>query len=550
MSALTQSPAWQALSRHRDAMRDVTMRELFGADPQRFERFSLEVDDLLLDYSKHRARSETMALLFDLARQARVFEWRDRMFSGEKINRTEGRPVLHVALRNRSNRPILVDGKDVMPDVNAVLQQMRTFTEAVRGGGFRGYTGKRIRHVVNIGIGGSDLGPVMASLALKPYWHQDMRAHFVSNVDGTHLAETLREISAEETLFVVESKTFTTQETLMNARSAREWLVAALGSESAVPKHFVAVSTATEEVKKFGIDPRNMFAFWDWVGGRYSVWSAIGLPVALLIGMDRFEEMLSGGHAMDEHFRSAPLEKNAPVILALLGVWYASFFGAETHAILPYDQSMSRFAAYFQQGDMESNGKGVNREGQLIEDYTTGPVVWGEPGTNGQHAFFQLLHQGRRLVPCDFLAPLETHNPLGKHHEVLLANFFAQTEALMRGKTTEEARSELAAQRLSPARIDELAPHKTFPGNRPTTSIVFPKLVPRTLGCLIALYEHKIFVQGIVWEIFSFDQWGVELGKQLAKKIEPELETPGLVTTHDASTNALINRYKQHYGRA
>ncbi|MDP9033592.1 MAG: glucose-6-phosphate isomerase [Myxococcota bacterium] len=549
MSALTESPAWQALSRHHEAMRDVTMRELFAADPERFARFSLEVDDLLLDYSKHRARTETMALLFDLARQARVFEWRDRMFSGEKINRTEGRPVLHVALRNRSNRPILVDGKDVMPEVNAVLRQMRSFTEAVRSGAFRGHTGKRIRHIVNIGIGGSDLGPVMASLALKPYWQPGMRAHFVSNVDGTHLAETLREITAEETLFVVESKTFTTQETLMNARSAREWLVTELGDERAVPKHFVAVSTATEEVKKFGIDPQNMFAFWDWVGGRYSLWSAIGLPLALLIGMDRFEEMLSGGHAMDEHFRSAPLEKNAPVILALLGVWYANFFGAQTHGILPYDQYLSRFAAYFQQGDMESNGKRVNREGQVIEDYTTGPVVWGEPGTNGQHAFFQLLHQGTRLVPCDFLAPLETHNPLGKHHEVLLANFFAQTEALMRGKTTEEARAELTAQGLSPARIHELAPHKTFPGNRPTTSIVFPKLVPRTLGCLVALYEHKIFVQGIVWDIFSYDQWGVELGKQLAKKIEPELEMPGLVTTHDASTNALINRYKRHCQR-
>ncbi len=550
MSALTQSPAWQALARHHDEMRDSTMRELFATDPRRFEQFSLEVDDLLIDYSKHRARLQTMTLLLDLARQARVFEWRDRMFSGEKLNRTEGRAVLHVALRNRSNRPIQVDGKDVMPGVNAVLAQMRTFTDAVRSGAFRGYTGRRITQIVNIGIGGSDLGPVMASLALKPYWQPEMRAHFVSNVDGTHLAETLREVSPEETLFVVASKTFTTQETLLNARSAREWLVGALGSESAVPMHFVAVSTATEEVKKFGIDPKNMFAFWDWVGGRYSVWSAVGLPVALMIGMGRFEEMLAGGHAMDEHFRSAPLEKNAPVILAMLGIWYANFFGAATHAILPYDQYLSRFAAYFQQGDMESNGKRVSREGQFIEDYTTGPIVWGEPGTNGQHAFYQLIHQGTRLVPCDFLAPLETQNPLGDHHQVLLANFFAQTEALMRGKTLEEARSELVARELPPARVEELAPHRTFPGNRPTTSILFPRLTPRTLGSLIALYEHKIFVQGIVWDIFSFDQWGVELGKELAKKIELELESVGPVTTHDASTNALINRYKRHRERA
>ena len=546
MSALTQSPAWQALVRHQAEIDRVHLRDLFAADSQRFQRFSIEIGALLLDYSKHRATHETMKLLFDLARQAQVFEWRDKMMSGEKINRTEDRAVLHVALRNRSNRPILVDGKDVMPEVNAVLAKMRGFTDAVRSGQWRGHTGERITDVVNIGIGGSDLGPTMVSLALKPYWQDGLRAHFVSNVDGTQLAEVLREVSPERTLFVVESKTFTTQETLMNARSARAWLVEKLASETAVPKHFVAVSTATEEVKKFGIDPQNMFVFWDWVGGRYSLWSAIGLPIALMIGMNRFEELLAGGHAMDEHFRTAPMEQNAPVVMAMLGVWYANFFGAATHAILPYDQYMSRFAAYFQQGDMESNGKRVNRSGQTIDDYTTGPIVWGEPGTNGQHAFYQLLHQGTRLVPADFLAPLETHNPLGRHHEVLLANLFAQPEALMRGKTLDEARAELKAQGLSPERVAELAAHKTFPGNRPTSSIVFPKLTPEALGMLIALYEHKIFVQGIVWDIFSFDQWGVELGKQLAKKIDPELEGTGIVSSHDSSTNALINRYKKH----
>jgi glucose-6-phosphate isomerase len=548
-TALTESPAWQAIARHRDAMRDVHLRDLFAADRGRAEQFSIDVDDLRVDYSKQRVTRETMKLLFDLARQARVFEWRDRMFAGDKINRTEDRSVLHVALRNRSNRPIVVDGTDVMPGVNSVLSKMRQFTESVRSGAWKGHTGQRITDVVNIGIGGSDLGPAMASLALKPYWQPGMRAHFVSNVDGTHLAETLKDVSAGTTLFVVESKTFTTQETLMNARSARAWLVEKLGDEAAVPKHFVAVSTATEEVKKFGIDPNNMFVFWDWVGGRYSMWSAIGLPVALVIGMDRFEEMLSGGHAMDEHFRTAPMDTNVPLILAMLGVWNANFFDASTHAILPYDQYMSRFAAYFQQGDMESNGKRVDRGGCFVDGYTTGPIVWGEPGTNGQHAFYQLIHQGTRLVPCDFLAPLETHNPLSKHHEVLLANFFAQTEALMRGKTAGEARAELEAQKLPPARVEELVPHKTFPGNRPTTSIVFDKLTPRTLGMLVAMYEHKIFSQGVVWDIFSFDQWGVELGKQLAKKIEPELESKGLVSSHDGSTNALINRYKRHVGR-
>jgi glucose-6-phosphate isomerase len=549
MTALTQSPTWKALTKHRHEMRGTHVRDLFAADSTRAERFSLEAGPIFVDYSKNRVTAETMNLLYELAKETRVPEWRERMFSGDKINATEGRSVLHVALRNRSNRPVMVDGKDVMDDVNAVLAKMRAFTESVRSGQWKGHTGKPITDIVNIGIGGSDLGPVMASLALKPYWQAGLRAHFVSNVDGTHLAETLKDVQADQTLFVVASKTFTTQETLMNARSARAWLVERLGSEAAVPKHFVAVSTATDEVRKFGIDPDNMFGFWDWVGGRYSLWSAIGLPIALVIGMDRFEEMLAGGHEMDEHFRTAPLEKNVPVALALVGIWYANFHGAATHAILPYDQYLSRFAAYFQQGDMESNGKRVDRAGLFIDDYTTGPIVWGEPGTNGQHAFYQLIHQGTRLVPCDFIAPLETHNPMGKHHEVLLANFFAQTEALMRGKTPDEAKAELTAQGMAPERIKALVPHKSFPGSRPTTSIVFPKLTPHTLGMLIAMYEHKIFVQGIIWNICSFDQWGVELGKQLAKKIEPELEAPGPVTSHDGSTNALINRYKRHVGR-
>jgi len=554
MSALTDSPAWKALSRHHEAMRDVHVRSLFAAEPGRFERFSLEDDGLLVDYSKHRVTDETMRLLFALAEQAKVAEWRDRMFRGEKINRTEDRAVLHVALRNRSNEPILVDGADVMPEVNAVLAKMRGFTGRVRSGAWLGHTGKRITDIVNIGIGGSDLGPVMATEALRPYWQPGLRAHFVSNVDGTHLEEATRRLDPETTLFIIASKTFTTQETLMNARSARAWITSKLGGDAAVPKHFVAVSTAEAEVRRFGIDVANMFPFWDWVGGRYSLWSSVGLSIACVIGMDRFEELLGGAHAMDRHFRTARPEANLPVILALLGVWYSNFFGAETHVILPYDQYLHRFAAYFQQGDMESNGKRVDRDGAAITDYTTGPIVWGEPGTNGQHAFYQLIHQGTRVIPADFLAPIDSQNELmapspdGKpgqdHHEVLLANFFAQTEALMKGKTPEEAREELVAAKLSPERVAELVPHKTFPGNRPSTSILFQKLDPRTLGRLVALYEHKIFTQGVIWNIFSFDQWGVELGKQLAKKIEPELGAQGLVTSHDASTNGLINHYK------
>lgn len=542
-SSLTQSPAWRALAHHREAMGSFDMRAAFARDPERFRRFSVEVEDLLVDFSKNRVEAETLELLMALARQADVEGWRDRMFSGAKINRTEDRAVLHVALRNRSGRPITVDGKDVMPEVLAVLAKMRAFTDRVRSGEWLGFTGERITCVVNIGIGGSDLGPVMASGALRSYWQEGLEARFVSNVDGTHLVEALRGLDPATTLFIVASKTFTTQETLMNARSARAWLVDALGSEDAVPRHFVAVSTAEAEVRKFGIDTDNMFPFWDWVGGRYSLWSAIGLSVACVIGMDRFEAMLAGAHAMDEHFRTAPLEKNLPVILAMLGVWYANFFGAETHAILPYDQYLARFAAYFQQGDMESNGKRVDREGRVIDDYTTGPIVWGEPGTNGQHAFYQLLHQGTRLVPVDFVAPLRSRNPLGEHHRVLMANCFAQSEALMKGKTAEEARAELVAAGLSEARVAELVPHKTFPGNRPSNTIVFDELTPRTLGMLVAMYEHKIFTQGVVWDIFSFDQWGVELGKQLAKAIEPELGGKGAAETHDASTSGLIARY-------
>jgi glucose-6-phosphate isomerase len=548
MSALTQSPAWQALKTHHATTKDVHMRSLFADDPKRFERFSIEQGDLFVDYSKHRVTDETMKLLFSLARQAKVEEWRDKMFSGAKINRTEDRAVLHVALRNRSNRPIVVDGKDVMPEVNAVLGKMRDFTSRVRSGEWKGHTGKRITDVVNIGIGGSDLGPVMATEALRPYWQKGLRAHFVSNVDGTHLAETVRELDPAQTLFIVASKTFTTQETLMNARSARAWLTSSLKDEKAVPKHFVAVSTAAAEVSKFGIDTQNMFPFWDWVGGRYSLWSSIGLPIATVIGMDSFEELLAGGHEMDEHFRTAPLEKNIPVILGMLGVWYSNFFGAETHAILPYDQYMHRFPAYFQQGDMESNGKRVDREGRFIDDYSTGPIVWGEPGTNGQHAFYQLIHQGTRIVPADFIAPVETHNRLGEHHTVLLANFFAQTEALMKGKNEAEAKAELEAQKLPKERVLELLPHKMFPGNRPSTSILVQKITPRALGKLVAMYEQKIFTQGIVWNIFSFDQWGVELGKQLAKKIEPELLAEGAVLSHDSSTNGLIHRFKKARG--
>jgi glucose-6-phosphate isomerase len=543
MSKLTKSKAWKALARHHKQISNKHMRDMFAKDPSRFEKFSLEACGIFLDYSKNRISGKTMRLLYDLAKQANVESWRDKMFGGGKINFTENRAVLHTALRNRSNKPIIVDGKDVMPDVNAVLAHMREFSHSIWSGAWKGYTGKAITDIVNIGIGGSDLGPVMVTEALKPYAKPNLHVHFVSNVDGTHLAEVLKVVNPETTLFVIASKTFTTQETLTNAESARKWFMAFANDSSAVAKHFVALSTNAKEVAKFGIDTKNMFEFWDWVGGRYSLWSAIGLSIATYIGYEHFKELLSGAHEMDEHFRTAPLAKNLPATLALLGVWYNNFFGAQTHAILPYDQYLHRFPAYFQQGDMESNGKYVGRDGKEV-DYSTGPVIWGEPGTNGQHAFYQLIHQGTKLIPADFIAPIETQNPMGEHHVILLSNFFAQTEALMKGKTAKEARTELKAAGMSGSAITSLLPHKVFTGNRPTNSIMFQKLTPRTLGALIAMYEHKIFVQGIIWNINSFDQWGVELGKQLAKAILAELKSDGDVKSHDASTNGLINYYK------
>ena len=545
MTNRTRTAAWQALAAHYQEVGAQHMRDLFAADPQRFDKFSLVWQDILFDYSKNRVTETTMALLFDLAREADVTGWTQRMFAGDKINVTENRAVLHVALRNRANTPIVVDGDDVMPKVNAVLAKMRNFSEAVRSGDWRGYTRQRITDVVNIGIGGSDLGPVMVTEALKPYARADLNVHFVSNIDGTHLAETLKGLDPATTLFIVASKTFTTQETITNAQSARAWLLAALGDDAAVAKHFVALSTNADAVAAFGIDTDNMFEFWDWVGGRYSLWSAIGLSIAVYIGFDHFEALLSGAHEADLHFRDAPLERNIPVIMALMGIWYNNFFGAQSHAILPYDQYLHRFPAYFQQGDMESNGKSVSRDGEVV-DYSTGPVIWGEPGTNGQHAFYQLIHQGTKLIPCDFLAPVESHNTLGEHHRILLSNFFAQTEALMLGKTEAEARAELEASGVSGQALAQLLSHKVFQGNRPSNSILFQKLTPATLGALIALYEHKIFVQGVIWNINSFDQWGVELGKQLAKAILPELTGDQAVVGHDSSTNGLINYYKCH----
>jgi glucose-6-phosphate isomerase len=542
--SLVSSPAWKSLREHYDAVAALSMRDLFAKDPGRFERFSLRWEEMLVDYSKHRITSETMALLLALARQAGVEAWRDRMFAGEKINSTEKRAVLHIALRNRSNRPILVDGHDVMPGVHAVLGHMREFSEAVRGGAWKGWTGERITDVVNIGIGGSDLGPVMVTEALKPYASRAVRLHFVSNVDGTQIAETLKMLRPETTLFIVASKTFTTQETIANAMSAKSWLLESLRDPASIARHFVALSTNKPEVTRFGIDPAHMFEFWDWVGGRYSLWSAIGLSIAVAIGMDNFEALLDGAHAMDEHFRTAKLETNLPVVLALLGVWYNNFFGAETHAILPYDQYLHRFPAYFQQGDMESNGKTVTRDGFRV-GHSTGPVVWGEPGTNGQHAFYQLIHQGTKLIPVDFIAPAVSHNKVGNHHALLLSNFFAQAEALMKGKTESEVRQELSASGVAGEELDRLVPHKVFEGNKPSTSILVREITPRTLGSLIAMYEHKIFVQGIIWNINSFDQWGVELGKQLAKAILPELEPAGPLTTHDSSTRGLINAFKE-----
>jgi len=547
MATLTQHPSWQALCQHQQKMATIHMRDLFQADASRFEKFSLKLNDLLFDYSKHRITDETLGLLFQMAREAKIEDWRERMFSGEKINITENRAVLHTALRNRSNTPIYVDGKDVMPEVNAVLAQMRDFTEKVRNGSWTGYTGKRITDIVNIGIGGSDLGPVMVCDALKPYASPSLNVHFVSNIDGAHLMRALEKCNPETTLFIVASKTFTTQETMTNATSARAWFLASAKQSAHVAKHFVALSTNAKAVESFGIDTANMFAFWDWVGGRYSLWSAIGLSIALYVGMDNFEALLAGGHEMDNHFRTAPLEQNMPVIMAMIGVWYNNFFHADTHAILPYDQGMARFPAYLQQADMESNGKFICRDGTRVK-YKTGPVVWGEAGTNGQHAFYQLIHQGTQVVPADFIMPIHSHYAVGEqgdqHHKILFANFLAQTQAMMLGKTKEQARTELENQGLSGDALENLLPHKVFEGNRPTTSIMFDKLTPFILGKLIALYEHKIFVQGIIWDINSYDQWGVEYGKQIAQQILPQLTTSELVTNYDSSTNGLINYSK------
>jgi len=515
-----------------------SMRDLFAADPDRFTDFSLRLDDFLFDYSKNRIDRDTRSLLLDLAREAGIEAAREAMFSGEQVNLTEHRSVLHVALRNRSDRPIRVGGTDVMPEVRAVLARMKTFAERVRSGAWLGATGQPIRSVVNIGIGGSDLGPAMAADALKPYQSPDLAVHFLSNVDGTQAAEILKLCAPETTLFIVASKTFTTQETLANARTARDWLVSALG-EAAVEHHFVALSTNAKAVAAFGIDTANMFEFWDWVGGRYSLWSAIGLSIAVAIGFDHFEEMLAGAYAMDEHFRTAPLEANMPVLMALVGVWNANFLGAESIAVLPYDQYLHRLPAYLQQLDMESNGKSTSRDGRPVE-WTTGPVLFGEPGTNGQHAFYQLIHQGTRLVACDFLASAETHNPLGNHHLLLLSNVLAQAEALMRGKTEAEARAELTAAGLSGAELEAQLPHRLFSGNRPSNTLLYRRLDPRTLGMLLALYEHKVFVQGVIWDVNSFDQWGVELGKALAKAILPELSGEPATTAHDSSTAGLI----------
>ncbi|EFV2550180.1 glucose-6-phosphate isomerase [Escherichia coli] len=543
----TQTAAWQALQKHFDEMKDVTIADLFAKDGDRFSKFSATFDDqMLVDYSKNRITEETLAKLQDLAKECDLAGAIKSMFSGEKINRTENRAVLHVALRNRSNTPILVDGKDVMPEVNAVLEKMKTFSEAIISGEWKGYTGKAITDVVNIGIGGSDLGPYMVTEALRPYKNH-LNMHFVSNVDGTHIAEVLKKVNPETTLLLVASKTFTTQETMTNAHSARDWFLKAAGDEKHVAKHFAALSTNAKAVGEFGIDTANMFEFWDWVGGRYSLWSAIGLSIVLSIGFDNFVELLSGAHAMDKHFSTTPAEKNLPVLLALIGIWYNNFFGAETEAILPYDQYMHRFAAYFQQGNMESNGKYVDRNGNVV-DYQTGPIIWGEPGTNGQHAFYQLIHQGTKMVPCDFIAPAITHNPLSDHHQKLLSNFFAQTEALAFGKSREVVEQEYRDQGKDPATLDYVVPFKVFEGNRPTNSILLREITPFSLGALIALYEHKIFTQGVTLNIFTFDQWGVELGKQLANRILPELKDDKEISSHDSSTNGLINRYKAWRG--
>lgn len=537
-----QTHAFSLLTKHKAEIADTTIKDLFANDTERFDKYSVRFEDILLDYSKNLITEKTKAILVALANECELDDAIERMFTGDVINQTENRAVLHTALRNRSNSPVAVEGNDIMPDINAVLEKMKGFSEKVISGNWKGYSSKAITDVVNIGIGGSDLGPVMVTEALKPYKNH-LNLHFISNVDGSHIAEVLKKINPETTLFLIASKTFTTQETMSNANSARDWFIANGGSAENVAKHFVALSTNEKLVTAFGIDPTNMFGFWDWVGGRYSLWSAIGLSISLSVGYENFIELLTGAHAMDKHFRTENFNENIPVILALLGIWYNNFHGADTQVILPYDQYMHRFAAYFQQGDMESNGKQVGRDGKNIA-YQTGPIIWGEPGTNGQHAFYQLIHQGTKLIPADFLTPAISHNPIGQHHQMLLSNFFAQTEALMNGKTREVVEQELIKAGKTQAEIDELAPFKVFTGNRPTNSIMFKLLTPRTLGSLIAMYEHKIFVQGVIWNIFSFDQWGVELGKQLANQILPELTGNEEVTSHDSSTNGLINAYK------
>ncbi|NLR68375.1 glucose-6-phosphate isomerase [Chitinophaga varians] len=535
--------AWQALSKHADEMKKVQMRALFMEDQERFKTFSLQLEDTLFDYSKNLITEDTRSLLLSLADECGVNTAIKAMFGAEKINVTENRAVLHTALRNFSGKPVMLDGRDVMPDVLGVLNKMDHICRQIHSGEWKGYTGKPIRYIVNIGIGGSDLGPVMVTEALKPYWKPGIQPHFVSNVDGTHIVETLKQVTPEETLFLIASKTFTTQETMTNAHTARNWFLEHAKDEKFVAKHFVALSTNEKAVTAFGIDPNNMFEFWDWVGGRYSLWSAIGLSIALTIGYEHFIELLNGAHAADNHFTQTPLDRNIPAIMALVGLWNGNFLGAATEAILPYDQYMHRFAAYFQQGNMESNGKHVDRNGQPVQ-YETGPIVWGEPGTNGQHAFYQLIHQGTRLIPCDFIAPAISHNPIGDHHVKLLSNFFAQTEALMNGKTEAEVRAELQQANTSAEEIKRVLPYKVFTGNRPSNSFLLKEITPRSLGMLIAFYEHKIFVQGVIWNIYSFDQWGVELGKQLAGKILPELQNDDYVSNHDASTNGLINAFK------
>lgn len=536
--------AWQQLKDHYLQMKSVRIKDLFASDTNRFQQYSIQFDDILFDYSKNRITDATLKHLLQLAAECQLQPAIEAMFNGDIINDTEHRSVLHTALRNFSKQPVYSEGNDVMPLVKKVLRKMKIFCDAVQSGEHRGYSGKRIRYIVNIGIGGSDLGPQMVTEALKPYWVDDMETFFVSNVDGTHIAEVLKKVKPERTMFLIASKTFTTQETMTNAHTAREWFLKKAKDPRHIAKHFVALSTNEKEVVKFGIDKKNMFEFWDWVGGRYSLWSAIGLSIALTIGYKNFELLLKGAHHTDNHFRKTPFEKNIPVLMALIGLWYTDFFGTQTEAILPYDQYMCRFPAYFQQGNMESNGKSIDRNRERVE-YATGPVIWGEPGTNGQHAFYQLIHQGSIIIPCDFIAPAQTHNPISDHHPKLLSNFFAQTEALMNGKTDEEVSKELEKQGLSVEQIAALLPYKIFEGNRPTNSFLVKKITPFTLGQLIALYEHKIFTQGIIWNIYSFDQWGVELGKQLANKILPELIDESPVSGHDSSTNGLINAYKK-----